>query len=61
MWNPYNDSVDMLDILAVTGLEWLYDIVENRYGRVAALLVTWGAALLLIGLILWFLVRLIAR
>lgn len=51
----------MLDILAVTGLEWLYDIVENRYGRVAALLVTWGAALFLIGLILWFLVRLIAR
>lgn len=26
----------MLDIVALTGLEWLYDTVEDRYGTLAA-------------------------
>jgi hypothetical protein len=29
-----------LDILALTGLEWVYDKVDDRYGTAAAWLVT---------------------
>ncbi|HUE80028.1 MAG TPA: hypothetical protein VMN38_10410 [Sphingomicrobium sp.] len=32
--------MDTLDIFALSGLEWVYDKVERRYGRVAAWLVT---------------------
>jgi Na+/melibiose symporter-like transporter len=51
----------MLDILALTGLEWLYDRVEDRYGRAAAWLVTGGTALILIGILIWILVRVLSR
>jgi len=30
----------MLDIAALMGLEWAYDLVEERYGRAAAWVVT---------------------
>jgi hypothetical protein len=32
--------MDMLDIFALSGLEWVYDKVERRYGRPAAWFVT---------------------
>ena len=34
----------MLDIFAVSGLEWVYDKIEDRYGCAAAWLVTPGLA-----------------
>ena len=39
----------MLDIVALCGLEWLYDTVEERYGTVAAWLATIGLAALILG------------
>jgi hypothetical protein len=39
----------MLDIFAVSGLEWVYDKVEDRYGRAAALLVTTALAFAILG------------
>ena len=51
----------MLDILAEWGLGWLYDWVEDRYGRAAALLVTWVAALTLVATLIWILVRVVFR
>jgi hypothetical protein len=32
--------MEMMDIVAWCGLEWVYDKVEHRYGRAAAWLVT---------------------
>ena len=32
--------MDMLDIFALSGLEWVHDKVEDRFGRAAAWLVT---------------------
>ena len=32
--------MDMLDIVALSGLEWVYDKVDDRYGRAAAWVVT---------------------
>ena len=34
----------MLDIVALSGLEWVYDKIEKRYGRAAAWVVTTVAA-----------------
>ena len=34
----------MLDIFAQSGLEWVYDRVERRYGRAVAWLVTLALA-----------------
>ena len=51
----------MLDIFALSGLEWLYDRVEGRYGRAAAWLVTSGAALIVIGTLVWILVKVLSR
>ena len=34
----------MLDIVALSGLDWVYDKVEKRYGRAAAWVVTIIAA-----------------
>ena len=53
--------MDMLDVLALTGLEWLYDRVEDRYGRAAAWLVTSATALALVGIIVWVLLALLWR
>jgi hypothetical protein len=30
----------MLDVFAIFGLDWIYDKVEDRYGRAAAWIVT---------------------
>ena len=32
--------MDMLDLFAESGLEWVYDRVEERYGRVVGWVVT---------------------
>ncbi len=32
--------MDMMDVVAACGLEWLYDKVEKRYGKAAAWCVT---------------------
>jgi hypothetical protein len=57
----YNSSMEMLDILALTGLDRLYDRVEGRYGRTAAWLVTSATALALIGIIVWVLFAVLWR
>ena len=40
----------MLDVFALSGLEWLYDRVDDRFGRVAAWVVTMVLALALLGI-----------
>ena len=37
--------MDMMDSFALLGLGWIYDKVEDRYGRAAALIVTWTLAI----------------
>jgi hypothetical protein len=44
--------MDMLDVVASCGLEWLYDKVEERYGTAAALLVTIALVALTLGAII---------
>lgn len=39
------------DLLAFAGLDWLYDRIEDRYGRGAAWLATFAAGLSIIGII----------
>lgn len=39
----------MLDIFALSGLEWVYDRVENRFGRITAWVVTMALALAVLG------------
>jgi hypothetical protein len=39
----------MLDIFALSGLEWVYDRVEDRYGRRAAWVVTMTLTLTILG------------
>jgi len=39
----------MLDVVALSGLEWVYDKVEDRYGRAAAWVVTTTLALTILG------------
>jgi hypothetical protein len=51
----------MLDILALTGLDWLYDRIEDRYGRGTAWLATFAVALGIIGLSVWLLVLVLRR
>lgn len=38
------------DLLAFAGLDWLYDRIEDRYGRGAAWLVTFAAGLSVIAI-----------
>src|SRR5260221_14703996 len=45
-----HSRVDMLDIFALSGLEWVYDRVEDRFGRVAAWFVTMTLALAVLGI-----------
>jgi len=45
-----NNRVDMLDILAFSGLEWVYDRVEDRFGKAAAWIVTLALALTILGI-----------
>jgi hypothetical protein len=44
--------VDALDFFNLLGFGWLYDRVEERYGRGAALLVTVAGAFAIIGVLL---------
>lgn len=48
--DSYNTCVDKLDIFALSGLEWGYDRVEDRFGRVAAWVVTMALALAVSGI-----------
>ena len=48
--------MDMLDLVAWMGLEWLYDSVEDRYGRAVAWLII-ASALVLLGVVAWILIR----
>jgi hypothetical protein len=48
--------MDMLDIVALLGLEWVFDKVEDRYGRAAAWIVTTGLAVAFLGAIVTALV-----
>lgn len=49
--------MDMLDLIALTGLECLYDYVENRHGRATAWIVTLAAAASILGSLIWILMR----
>jgi len=51
--------VDNLDLVALAGLEWLYVIVEDRYGVLAAWIVTLTAAFSVLGVAVWVLIRVI--
>ena len=51
----------MADIVALMGLEWLYDVVEKRWGGRAAVLVTITLAITILGVLIWVLVRLSGR
>lgn len=46
------------ELLVLAWVEWIYDKVENRYGRATAWLVTFGTTLILIGILVWVLVAL---
>jgi hypothetical protein len=41
--------MDMMHVFSLTGLEWIYDKVEDRYGRVAAWVVTLAFTAAVIG------------
>jgi hypothetical protein len=49
-------SMDMLDIVAESGLEWIYDKVERRYGRAAAWLATLALAAAIVAIFVTVLV-----
>jgi hypothetical protein len=51
----------MLDLLAFTGLDWLYDHIEDRYGRGAAWIVTFAVGLSILGILVWVLVLVVNR
>ena len=42
----------MLDVVALCGLEWLYDKVEERHGTVATWLVTIALAAIILGVVI---------
>ena len=44
--------MDMLDIFALSGLEWVYDKVQERFGRAAAFLVTGALMAAILGAII---------
>jgi hypothetical protein len=43
--------MDALDLFNLLGFGWLYDRVEHRYGRGAALLVTVAGSVAIIGIL----------
>jgi hypothetical protein len=49
----------MLDIFALSGLEWVYDRVEDRHGRAAAWVATTTLALSILGVAVAILIVLI--
>lgn len=44
------------DLLIFAWIGWVYDKVEDSYGRVAAWLVAFVAGLMLVGLLVWVLI-----
>ena len=46
----------MLDIFAESGLEWVFDRVERRYGRAAAWIATLALAGAIVAIVVTFLV-----
>jgi hypothetical protein len=50
-----------LDVFNLLGFGWLYDRVEERYGRGAALLVTFAGAFVIIGGLILILVLVVSR
>ena len=51
--------MDMADLMALMGLEFLYDVVEERFGRVAAFVVTLASALALLAIVAWLPVQIL--
>lgn len=51
--------MDMLDVVALCGLEWFYDKVEERYGRAAAWLATFTVAIAVLAAIVAFIVAIL--
>lgn len=44
--------MDMLDVVALCGLEWVYDKVAERHGTVAAWVVTVSLAAIMLGAVI---------
>jgi hypothetical protein len=45
--------MDLADLMALMGLEFLYDVLEERCGRFVASLVTLSLALVILGFVVW--------
>jgi len=43
----------MADLMALMGLEFLYDVFEERYGRLVASIGTLVLALVILGAVMW--------
>lgn len=51
----------MADIMALLGLEFLYDVLEQRFGRSVASIVTLALALVLLGAVVWIGAKILGR
>lgn len=51
--------MEALDPFAL--IEWIYDPIEKRFGRVAAWLATLAAGLALVALLIWILIEVVRR
>ena len=53
--------MDMADLMVLLGLEFLYDVLEERYGSLVAALVTITSAIIILGIVVWMLAHLLSR
>jgi hypothetical protein len=53
--------MEMLHLAITSGLEWLHDAIEARYGRVAAWLVTFSLVIGFASVIIWIMARFVFR
>jgi hypothetical protein len=53
--------MDMADLMALMGLEFLYDALEERYGRLVASIVTLALALVIFGAVVWLLTKVLGH
>ena len=53
--------MDMADLMALIGLEFLYDVLEERYGRLVASIVNLALALVILGAAVWLLTKVLGH
>jgi len=51
----------MADLMALMGLEFLYDVLEERYGRLVASIVTLALALVILGAVVWLVAKVLSH